>query len=75
MSLVFFVAKLNQNAICFWGLPPLQRVFSNFKKNRQKKQCIWTGFARFRVPAPAGRQTTEGLQKIKKIKITVLSVL
>jgi hypothetical protein len=41
MSLVFFVAKLNQNAICFWGLPPLQRVFSNLKKKHRQKSSVF----------------------------------
>ncbi len=45
--------------------------FEFFQNNRQKKQGFENGFARFRAPAPAGRQAGAGLPKA----FTVLCVL
>jgi hypothetical protein len=38
-------------------------LFLNSQNNCQKKQGFKDGFARFRAPAPAGRQAGAGLQK------------
>jgi hypothetical protein len=37
MSLVFFVAKLNQNAICFWGLATSTKGVFELKKQSPEK--------------------------------------
>jgi hypothetical protein len=41
----------------FGGFPPLQRVFWNFKSNRQKNNCVFgLGSPDLECFAPAGRQ-------------------
>jgi hypothetical protein len=60
---------------CFWGLPPLQRVFSNFLKNRQKNSVFGLGSPDLECLLLQAAKQQQDCQKLKKNKITVLSVL